>query len=260
MGISVQQQAAEQVAQAEQLQQAARDNIRVVLVETSHSGNIGSAARAVKNMGLSQLVLVKPREFPSAEATALASSAGDILHNARVVDTLHEAIQDCALVCGTSARSRTLSWPHLEARECGAKLVGEAVSAPVAIVFGRERTGLSNDELQQCHYHVSIPANPEYSSLNLAQAVQLLTYEIRMSALAGKVPQADSGQYPSADNMSRFYTHLEQTFSQTGFINQAHPGQIMAKLRRLFTRARPEQEELNILRGMLTSVNKSINK
>ncbi|TNI71302.1 tRNA (cytosine(32)/uridine(32)-2'-O)-methyltransferase TrmJ [Aeromonas media] len=237
------------------------DQIRIVLVNTSHTGNMGSAARAMKTMGLTQLVLVDPQALPDADAIALAAGASDVLANARIVPTLDDAIADCGLVIGTSARSRTLSWPMLDPREAGEKLVTEGVKHPVALVFGRERTGLTNDELQKCHYHVAIPANPEYSSLNLAMAVQTLCYEVRMHWLATQetdtAAEVERVDYPSAQQLEGFYQHLEQTLQKTGFIADDHPGHVMSKLRRLFNRARPEVVELNILRGILTSVQKA---
>ncbi|WP_314922773.1 tRNA (cytosine(32)/uridine(32)-2'-O)-methyltransferase TrmJ [Aeromonas piscicola] len=233
------------------------DQIRIVLVNTSHTGNMGSAARAMKTMGLTQLVLVDPQALPDDNAMALAAGASDVLANARIVSTLDEAIADCGLVIGTSARSRTLSWPMLDPREAGEKAVVEGVKHPVALVFGRERTGLTNDELQKCHYHVAIAANPEYSSLNLAMAVQTICYEVRMHWLQDQTPEVESeADYPSAEQLEGFYQHLEQTLLKTGFIADDHPGQVMSKLRRLFNRARPETVELNILRGILTSVQK----
>lgn len=235
------------------------DQIRIVLVNTSHTGNMGSAARAMKTMGLTQLVLVDPQALPDDNAIALAAGASDVLVNARIVPTLDDAIADCGLVIGTSARSRTLSWPMLDPREAGEKLVTERVKHPVALVFGRERTGLTNDELQKCHYHVAIPANPEYSSLNLAMAVQTLCYEVRMRWLQDQLPESDEERvdYPSTQQLEGFYLHLEQTLQKTGFITEEHPGHVMSKLRRLFNRARPEVVELNILRGILTSVQKA---
>ncbi|MFM1662739.1 tRNA (cytosine(32)/uridine(32)-2'-O)-methyltransferase TrmJ [Aeromonas salmonicida] len=233
------------------------DQIRIVLVNTSHTGNMGSAARAMKTMGLTRLVLVDPQTLPDDNAHALAAGASDVLANARIVSTLDEAIADCGLVIGTSARSRTLSWPMLDPREAGEKAVGEGMKHPVALVFGRERTGLTNDELQKCHYHVAIPANPEYSSLNLAMAVQTICYEVRMCWLQDQAPEVESeADYPSAHQLEGFYQHLEQTLLKTGFIADDHPGQVMSKLRRLFNRARPEAIELNILRGILTSIQK----
>ncbi|QMW14253.1 MULTISPECIES: tRNA (cytosine(32)/uridine(32)-2'-O)-methyltransferase TrmJ [Pseudoalteromonas] len=236
------------------------DDIRIVLVNTSHSGNIGSAARAMKTMGLSNLYLVDPACEIDSHASALAAGATDVLGKAVVVDTLADAIADCSLTIGTSARSRTLSWPMVEPRECGEKLVAEAASGPVALVFGRENSGLTNEELQQCNYHVCIPANPEYSSLNLAMAVQTLCYETRMAYLntQPKQQEQDDVTYPNAKQTELFYEHLEQTLNDTGFIIKQHPGMVMTKLRRLFNRARPEEAEMNILRGILTSINKSI--
>lgn len=234
------------------------DQIRIVLVNTSHPGNMGSAARAMKTMGLTQLVLVDPQALPDDNAMALAAGASDVLANARIVPTLDDAIADCSLVIGTSARSRTLSWPMLDPREAAEQLVTEGMRHPVALVFGRERTGLTNDELQKCHYHVAISANPEYSSLNLAMAVQTLCYEVRMRWLQEQAPELEDAQldYPSAEQLEGFYQHLEQTLQKTGFITEEHPGHVMSKLRRLFNRARPEVVELNILRGILTSVQK----
>ncbi|MDD1784195.1 tRNA (cytosine(32)/uridine(32)-2'-O)-methyltransferase TrmJ [Enterovibrio sp. ZSDZ35] len=234
------------------------DNIRIVLVGTTHSGNIGSAARAMKVMGLKNMVLVAPECTVDGQAIALAAGASDIANNARIVNTVEEAVADCGLVIGTSARNRTLEWPMLDSREAGIKAVEEAASHPVAFVFGRERTGLTNEELQTCHFHVAIPANPEYSSLNLAMAVQTLCYESRMAWLDSQAYKGEVKEqpYPLAEDLERFYTHLEDVLNETGFINKAHPGMVMTKLRRLFNRARPESQELNILRGVLSSVEK----
>ena len=266
-------------------------NIRIVLVETSHTGNMGSVARAMKTMGLTNLWLVNPLVKPDSQAIALAAGASDVIGNAHIVDTLDEALAGCSLVVGTSARSRTLPWPMLDPRECGLKSVAEAANTPVALVFGRSRTlpwpmldprecglksvaeaantpvalvfgrervGLTNEELQKCHYHVAIAANPEYSSLNLAMAVQVIAYEVRMAWLAtqenGEQVEHEETPYPLVDDLERFYGHLEQTLLATGFIRENHPGQVMNKLRRLFTRARPESQELNILRGILASI------
>ena len=237
------------------------NQIRVVLVNTSHTGNIGSAARAMKTMGLTELYLVDPVEKPDGKAHALAAGATDIVANATIVETLEDAISDCGLVVGTSARSRTLPWPMLNPRECGQKMIKEASQYPVALVFGRENSGLTNEELQLCHFHVCIPANPEYSSLNLAMAVQTLAYEVRMAYLASQEAEqqeAEKEQYPRVDDLERFYVHLEETLKETGFIIKQHPGIVMTKLRRLFNRARPEETELNILRGILASIQKRI--
>lgn len=239
------------------------ERVKVVLVGTTHSGNIGSAARAMKVMGLSQMVLVDPQCQVDAQAIALAAGASEIALNAQIYPTLEAAVADCGLVVGTSARSRTLEWPMLEPRECGEKLISEAKQHSVAMVFGRERTGLTNDELQLCHYHVCVPANPEYSSLNLAMAVQLLSYEVRMAYLALQQSSQSSTlqeEYPRHQELERFYAHLEQVIMQTEFISAQQPGQVMNKLRRMFTRARPEAQEINMLRGILTSVQKSISR
>jgi tRNA (cytidine32/uridine32-2'-O)-methyltransferase len=239
------------------------ENIRIVLVNTSHTGNIGSAARAMKTMGLSQLVLVDPVSAPDGKSIALAAGAGDVLANANIVSTLSEAVAGCGLVIGTSARSRTLSWPMLEPRGCGEKMINELPNYPVALVFGRENNGLSNDELQLCQFHVCIPANPDYSSLNLAAAVQTLCYELRMAYLnlsRSQYPEnhPEDTEYPLVEDLEGFYSHLEQTLIKTNFIIAKHPGMVMAKLRRLYNRARPETQELNILRGILASVDKYI--
>ncbi|RKQ40637.1 tRNA (cytosine(32)/uridine(32)-2'-O)-methyltransferase TrmJ [Enterobacter sp. R1(2018)] len=235
------------------------DNVRIVLVETSHTGNMGSVARAMKTMGLTNLWLVNPLVKPDSQAIALAAGASDVIGDAKIVDTLDEALAGCSLVVGTSARSRTLPWPMLDPRECGLKSIAEAKHAPVAIVFGRERVGLTNEELQKCHYHVAIQANPEYSSLNLAMAVQILAYEVRIAWLAAQEQttveaEEEETPYPLVEDLERFYGHLEQVMLNTGFIRASHPGQVMNRIRRLFTRARPESQELSILRGMLSSI------
>ncbi|WED27235.1 tRNA (cytosine(32)/uridine(32)-2'-O)-methyltransferase TrmJ [Vibrio sp. DW001] len=236
------------------------DNVKVILIGTSHPGNIGSAARAMKVMGLSQLVLVKPECEVDAQTRALAAGAADIAQNAVIVDSLEEAVADCGLVVGSSARSRTLEWPMLEPRECGEKFAIEGENHPVALIFGRERTGLTNEELQACHYHVCIPANPEYSSLNLAMAVQTLSYEVRvahLNRLQSDYPTREE-EYPRHKELEMFYEHLEKVITSTQFIAQDKPNMVMTKLRRLFNRARPESQEINILRGILTSVEKQL--
>ncbi|GAA6173946.1 tRNA (cytosine(32)/uridine(32)-2'-O)-methyltransferase TrmJ [Colwellia sp. KU-HH00111] len=257
------------------------DNVRIVLVNTSDCRNIGSAARAMKTMGLSQLILVDPIEMPNGQAQALAAGATDVLANASVVSTLSEAIEDCGLVIGTSARSRTLPWPMLEPRGCGEKMVAEATQYPVALVFGRESSGLTNDELQLCHFHVQIPANPDYSSLNLAMAVQTLSYEVRTSYLLsideteqerstgngnyiGKktvnAKSDDDELYPVTEETERFYQHFEKALMSTGFIGDKHPGLVMTKLRRLFNRARPDVKEIKMMRGILASIERAATK
>ncbi len=232
--------------------------VRVVLVETSHPGNIGAAARAMKNMGLSRLVLTRPALFPHAEATARASGADDLLYQAQVVDSLDAALAGCGLVVGSTARRRSLSAPELDPRACAEGLLDACQHGPVALVFGRERTGLTNEELDRCHFLVRIPTDPAYSSLNLAAAVQVLAYELRMAALNRDEvadPPAPGAPPPApADELERFYEHLETVLMETGFLNPANPRQLMRRLRRLYNRARPDQNEINILRGILTAV------
>lgn len=239
------------------------DNIKIVLVETSHTGNMGSAARAMKTMGLTNLCLVNPIIKPDSQSISLAAGASDIIKNAHICSSLAQAIADCNLVIGTSARSRSLQWPNLTPKVCADKIVQQALNSKVALVFGRERVGLTNDELQKCDYHVSIPANPDYSSLNLAMSVQVLCYEIRMSMLntqdlTSNPIEVAEVDFPTNADIERFYQHLQQTLLNTGFINANHPGQVMGRLRRLFTRAHVEQQELNILRGILTSIDKKL--
>ncbi|OOR99683.1 tRNA (cytosine(32)/uridine(32)-2'-O)-methyltransferase TrmJ [Canicola haemoglobinophilus] len=238
------------------------ENIKIVLVETSHSGNIGSAARAMKTMGLSQLCLVAPKQEIDEQAIALAAGAEDVVKSAVVVESFSQAVADCSLVIGTSARLRHLQNTLIEPRECAEKVVQNLSSQKVAIVFGRERVGLTNDELLKCHYHLTIPANPEYSSLNLAMAVQLVSYELRMAwlALAEEQKQPFSvieNNYPTAQELEYFFAHTEQLYEHLGFIqNQG----VMQKLRRLYQRTQIEKNELNILRGMLSAVEKRINR
>lgn len=233
-------------------------SIRVVLVDTTHPGNIGGAARAIKNMGLSSLYLVSPREFPADRAVWRAANAADVLDNAVVVDTLDEAIAGCGLVIGTSARDRRIPWPLLDPRECGERVVAESAHHPVALVFGREDRGLTNEELQKCTYHVHIPANPEYSSLNLAAAVQVITYEVRMAMLQveqGKIPLQEWDMPPArVEDIELYFQHLEQALVDIGFHDRDNPRQTMARLRRLYSRIRLDEMELSILRGVLTAI------
>ncbi len=229
--------------------------VRIVLVRTTHPGNIGAAARAMKTMGLTELVLVAPRDFPHEEATARASGADDVLTAARVCPTLEDALVGCRLVMGTSARLRSVTWPQLEPRAAAAALLESAREGPVALLFGTEKSGLSNEELDRCQVLVNIPANPAYSSLNLGMAVQLLAYELRLAWL-GDTRTAVEREVPlaRADDLERFYTHLEQVLIHTGFLDPAYPRQLMRRLRRLYARARPDEQELNILRGILSAV------
>ena len=232
--------------------------IRIVLIDTRHPGNIGATARAMKNMGLSELVLVNPQDYPAEKAIWRAGHALDVLDHARVVTTLEEAIGDCGLVLGTSARERSIPWPLHTVREAGELAVADAQHHPVAILFGREDRGLTNEELQRCHAHLHIPANPVYSALNLATAVQVVAYELRQAALAqsespAKPAWADWDIAPaSSEALEYYFQHLEQTMVDIGFHKRDNPRQTMARLRRLFFRIRPDQMELNILRGILT--------
>lgn len=235
-------------------------NIRVVLINTFHPGNIGAAARAMKNMGLSKLYLVEPEEYPSPEADSRAAGAKDLLDNAIVVNSLEEAIADCQLVIGTSARTkRTFDRPLLDARKGAEKAVAEAHSGEIAIVFGRETMGLHNEELAQCHFHVFIPANPEYPVLNVSQAIQLLCYEIFM-ACENKTYTEVEEEYPRHKEMALFYQHLEKVLRLTDFIIPQHEGKVVEKLHRFFNRSRPEKTELNMLRGILASVEEKVEK
>ncbi len=240
------------------------ENIRVVLIHTSHPGNIGSAARAMKTMGLSELYLVKPKSFPDEQAIVMSSSAKDILDRAVVVDTMEEAIADCQLVVGASARhERTLSWDIQDSRDCGELLVQQANLNKVAVVFGRESSGLSNDELALCQHLLHIPANPEYSSLNVASAVQIISYECRMAWLAQEkiqqLPSASDTQNNiiTASDMEGYYKHLEMTMIKSGFLDPENPKHLMTRLRRIYARIHLDRSELNILRGMLSAFNKA---
>ncbi len=243
-------------------------NIRVVLVNTSHAGNIGGAARAMKNMGLSRLVLVDPEDFPSPNAVARASGATDILDSARVVSTLEEALAGCSLVLGTSARDRRIPWPLLDPRECASVSVEQSAGGgEVALVFGREYAGLTNEELQRCQYHVHIPSDPQFSSLNLAAAVQVLSYEVRMAWLAAegrptKVEKLETtamldAQPVTVDELENYFGHLEQALVDIGFLDPAKPRHLMPRLRRLYGRSGISKLEMNILRGILTETQKA---
>lgn len=232
------------------------ENLRIVLIETTHPGNIGASARAMKTMGLKRLILVKPRRFPHPEATARATGADDILENARVVNNFETALAGCHLVMGTSARRRGVSGPELSPRQCALRAAEFCAHSQVALVFGRESSGLTNDEMDRCHFLVHIPTNPVFGSLNLAAAVQVVTYEIRLTAGLSSPPPLLQDKEPlaSTGEMAHFYAHLEQILLETGFLNPANPRHLMRKLRRLFNRAQPTRNEVNILRGILSSV------
>ncbi|MCX7086667.1 MAG: RNA methyltransferase [Methylococcales bacterium] len=229
-------------------------NIRIVLVETSHPGNIGGVARAMKNMGLSQLYLVSPKIFPSSDATARAAGADDLLAKAVVCESLAEAIQDCSVVFGASARSRTISWPEITPRACVQIVQSLRPNTSVAIVFGRENSGLKNHELDVCQYLLRIPCNAAFSSLNLAAAVQVVGYEFFLAFGEQATPSiGDAGVNPlaTAEQMESFYAHLRETIADIGFLHPDKSKSIMRRLRRIFNRIHLDTKELDILRGIL---------
>lgn len=243
------------------------ERLRVVLIGTSHPGNIGAVARAMHNMGLSDLALVAPRcEAITQESISRASGADHLLHQASVHPTLEEAVADCTLAVGASARSRTLPWPMVSPRELAARLPTECQhdNARVALVFGREDSGLTNAELQRCHAHVHIPTNADFSSLNLAAAVQVIAYECRLAWLEAKPTPTpateDDSELASHADLERYFEHLERTLVAIEFHDPAKPRQLMARLRRLYLRARPEQMEVNILRGILSATEKALHQ
>jgi tRNA (cytidine32/uridine32-2'-O)-methyltransferase len=227
-------------------------NVRFVLVRTSHPGNIGAAARAIRTMGLRRLSLVAPHRFPHAEAVALAAGAVEQLDNAVVTDTLVEAVADCTLVLGCTARKRVVQLEELSPRQAAERALAASDQGPVAIVFGNERTGLENDELMSCHAAVHIPSVDDFPSLNLAQAVQLLAYELRLAVLAQEPAVAPDRREPLAtvDELEHFFGHLAQTLDDIDFHKGRSPVTIMKRLRRLFLRTDLEQREVRILRGI----------
>jgi len=242
------------------------NRIRIVLVQPSHGGNIGGCARAMKNMGLTRLVLVAPEDFPGEEASARAAGADDVLSQAQVCVTLDEAIADCHLVIGASARERRIAWPMLAPDEAARRVAEAANIQEVAVLFGRERTGLTNDELDRCQALVNIPANPEFSSLNLACAVQVITYEIRRAIETGAVEvpgnTADLLGEPLASSaeVQRFYQHLDQVMVESGFLDPNNPRLLTRRIRRLFNRVEMTSNEVNILRGILSAVTQPVTR
>ncbi len=230
--------------------------VRIVMVNTTHPGNIGAASRAMKNMGLADLALVAPLDFPSGEATARASGADDVLTGAEVFPTLDAAIADRELVVGASARLRSIAWPQLDPRECAARVLG--TEARTAILFGREHSGLTNEELERCHFLLHIPCNPDYSSLNVAAAIQVVAYELFMAARQarpGPSGDGDTAAPATGEQMASFFGHLENTLRDIRFLHASkHETSILRRLRRLFNRARPDEKELHLLRGILTAV------
>ncbi len=250
-------------------------NIRIVLVETSHPGNIGAVARAMKNMQLETLYLVRPKNFPDGQAVARSSGATDVLNSAVVCASLAEAIADCQLVIAASARRRSISWPMTSAPQAALKLIQRGKVAPVALVFGREDRGLNNEELDHCHYMVRLPANPEFSSLNLAAAVQVFSYEIRKTYLADKSMQlenapgtdelddlADIDKPASSNNLMNLFSHLEKTLIQVNFMPAHRTRTLMRKLMRFFYKSQITEEEVSIFRGILSELDRlsSINE
>lgn len=232
-------------------------SIRIVLVGTTHPGNIGAVARAMKNMGLTDLALVNPKIFPHAKATARASGAVDVLKNATVVESLAEAIDDCIFVAGASARSRSLAWPTMEPRECAAKFATLSREGPVAAVFGPEKSGLSNSDLDHCDTLLTIPTDPDFSSLNLAMSVQVFTYELRMALVGGSAPHYDDDTpLATSAELEHFYGHLENVLTELDFLDPDNPRHLMRRLRRLFARAQVDKNEINILRGILSAIDK----
>lgn len=230
--------------------------VRIVLVETSHPGNIGAAARAMKTMGLADLALVRPKHFPSEEATARAAGAVDILENAAVVDTLGEAVRDCGFVVGTSARLRSLRWSVVDPRVAAASICRHLHDNHVAIVMGPEQSGLTNEDLARCQQLVHIPTNADFGSLNVAMAVQVLCYELRMTRQGLVQPVAERREAPlaSAEELEGFHAQLERLLIEVGFLRPNQQRRLKLKLRRLFMRAELDQNEINILRGALSAL------
>jgi TrmH family RNA methyltransferase len=237
-------------------------NLRIVMVETTHPGNIGAAARAMKNMGQRNLYLVKPRIFPSAEVTARAAGADDILARAVVCGSLQDALQDCVLVVATTARSRTIPWPVNTPRECAPEIINATASGQVAVVFGRESSGLNNEELELCNMAMQIPTDPDFSSLNVASAIQIICYEILQTIKTDSLLELKKEESPpaSTEQMRLFYTHLAECMTDIGYYNPAVPRSLMRRMKRLFNRARLDREEMNILRGLLSTIQEAVGK
>lgn len=229
-------------------------NIRIVLVEPSHPGNIGAVARAMKNMALEELVLVRPKLFPHSEATARASGADDLLQRARVVETVAEALAGCGFVAGTTARDRDQNFRVMDVRDAAERIVSESRRAPAAVLFGAERTGLTNEDVESAHALIRIPANQAYQSLNLAMAVQLVSYELFRATGAKVVPPPTEVPLASPEEMERLFVHLAQVMEEVEFRDRTQSGtHLMARIRRFLQRAELDQNEVNILRGLLTA-------
>lgn len=226
--------------------------IRIVLVEPQHPGNIGAAARAMKTMGLADLALVRPQKFPHKDATDMAVGAADLLERARVFSDLRGAVGDCGYVIGSSARLRSLPHNTSTPRELAPRLARD-IAGRIALVFGPERVGLSNEDFELCHELVSVPADPEFRVLNLAAAVQILCYELRLADGAA-LPNAPERAPVNQEEMGLFFEHLERVLVQIGFLNPEHPRQLMRRMRRMYARAAPDENEMNILRGILAAI------
>ena len=237
-----------------------KDPIRIVLVATQHPGNIGSAARAMKTMGLSQLVLVAPQRFPDPEAVALAAGAEDIIRQARVVATMAEALEGCTYVIGTSSRARSVALPEFTPRVAAEQLLVKSQQSPVALLFGPERTGLLNQDLQLCHACVLIPSNPEYPSLNLAAAVQILSYEIRLQSLHYLAAEPIAAVEPPAsfEQMERLFAHLIEFMDDVDFHKGKPAEMVIQRIRRLFLKANLDEREIKILRGLLSDAQRML--
>lgn len=240
------------------------DRVRIVLVRTFHPGNIGSAARSMKTMGLNDLCLVAPKDFPSPEANKMAAGAEDMLESITVVNTLQEALKDCTTIIASTARPRGYDLPELNPEQAANMLISGAKTKPVALIFGPERMGLHNDDIRLAKYRVTIPANPDYSSLNMASAVQTLSYEIFKQAhanensleLSSKDLEQTNKDLPSSEDVERLYVHIEKVLKDIKFL-RPHQGEALDRIRHLITRAEPDVLEMNILRGILTAVEKN---
>ena len=233
------------------------NKVRIVMVNTTEPGNIGAAARAMKNMMLSQLYLVSPSNFPSAVATARASGADDILSNARVCSTLEEALNGVKLVVGASARQRNIKWRQLDVIDTCSQIQSSLVSSDedVAVVFGTENSGLTNEELDLCSILMTIPGNPKYFSLNVASAIQVFAYQNFISSIDGKFDNTPK-DIASFEDLNSFYNHLEQVLEHINYFDSKKPKSLlMRRMRRLFGRSEPEKDEVAILRGILNKIN-----
>lgn len=237
-------------------------SIRIVLVATSHPGNIGSTARAMKTMGLTKLYLVNPKSFPDLKAIEMAAGADDVLNQAILTDSLDEALKGCQLILATSARPRGISLPGLTPATCAELVAARSDETEVAILFGREHAGLTNEELLRSHYHVNIPSNPDYSSLNLAQAVQIIAYELRTKLLSPAAEVAlQQDRLATADEVEQFYSHLNEVMIAIEFLKPTNPTRrLQQRIRRLFNRAQLEQMEISILRGILSQVQYALSR